>query len=553
MSKKENGKNCIDFSKDVAMLLKRVEISKDCTIYLPVDVIMGRYDGEDEIFETISGECYSNISDNIISADKKEFCFIDAFTDIELMDTFGGVDKCSYNDAIRNYARRYEKKIYINFAGEYVNGISKDHLFYEFRLDELASEKHDVKEMGDLLAYIKEVNKKVRELKDSLNSSLGKKRVLDSISANTEAFVTLYNNLVEPEEQYVKKGAKKILMQEDALNVTKTYPTKNPGSICKYIKSTIKGQDEKVEELVYGILRLERIKNNYPDKNAGVLLTGRTGTGKTKIVSILGQCLNRPVFVIDATQLSVPGYVGMSIEDFLQQLYNEVTDMKKIEKAIIVFDEIDKKGSSKNEDVSGKGVLNTLLKFLDGTTYKIKEGKTINTKNMIVIFSGAFSNVYDYGKTSKNIGFVNDEPTYTEIDTTEFMKKAQFPDESVGRFPVHVHLNDLTKDDLINILQNSKESDIEVQKRIFQEMGFRLEVSDDYYEKAAELAIKEKTGARSLQKIVQASTFNAFMWASNSLYDNPNNIDTILISAKTIESPENFELKKRTREKTHRL
>ena len=83
---------------------------------------------------------------------------------------------------------------------------------------------------------------------------------------------------------------------------------------------TVLEEDKKVEELVYGILRLERIKNNYPDKNAGVLLTGRTGTGKTKIVSILGQCLNRPVFVIDATQLSVPGYVGMSIEDFFSGL-----------------------------------------------------------------------------------------------------------------------------------------------------------------------------------------------------------------------------------------
>ena len=91
---------------------------------------------------------------------------------------------------------------------------------------------------------------------------------------------------------------------------------------------------------------------------------------------------------------------------------DEGKNLKRVEKAIIVFDEVDKKGSRDNYDVSGKGVLNQLLKFLDGTEYTIglneesvlqKTKVRISTNNMIVIFSGAFSNVYNAPKLLQTI------------------------------------------------------------------------------------------------------------------------------------------------------
>ena len=77
---------------------------------------------------------------------------------------------------------------------------------------------------------------------------------------------------------------------------------------------------------------------------------------------------------IDSTQLTTPGWVGRDIEEYLWKLYEECgRDKEKVEQAIIYFDEIDKKGSQRRDDHSKKGVLDLLLKFMDGTSYEACE------------------------------------------------------------------------------------------------------------------------------------------------------------------------------------
>ena len=79
--------------------------------------------------------------------------------------------------------------------------------------------------------------------------------------------------------------------------------------------------------------------NNH-EKN-GIMLTGSTGVGKTKLLSLISKYLNRPMIIIDSTQLTSPGYVGKDIEDYLWDLYESVgKDKDKAEKAIVFFDEI---------------------------------------------------------------------------------------------------------------------------------------------------------------------------------------------------------------------
>lgn len=57
--------------------------------------------------------------------------------------------------------------------------------------------------------------------------------------------------------------------------------------------------------------------------------------------------------IVDSTQLTMPGYVGKSIENSLWDLYVKCDkDKDKAEHAIIYFDEIDKKGSDSKSDVA---------------------------------------------------------------------------------------------------------------------------------------------------------------------------------------------------------
>ena len=77
-----------------------------------------------------------------------------------------------------------------------------------------------------------------------------------------------------------------------------------------------------------------------------------------------------PSVIVDTTQLTAAGYVGDNVTDSLVQLIIKANgDVEKAERGIVVFDEIDKKGSSSNSDISGKGALNGLLPYFQGSTY----------------------------------------------------------------------------------------------------------------------------------------------------------------------------------------
>ena len=130
-------------------------------------------------------------------------------------------------------------------------------------------------------------------------------------------------------------------------------------------------------------------------------------------MKLIAKHLDRPFFKIDATKLTIPGYVGTDIEEELWKLFVECGgDLDKAEHAIIFIDEIDKKGSDKKDDVSGKGVLNVLLPFIEGTEYDAVDSMKaptkkvrINTSNMIVILGGAYTDVYSNLVERNGLGF----------------------------------------------------------------------------------------------------------------------------------------------------
>ena len=352
----------------------------------------------------------------------------------------------------------------------------------------------------------------------------------------------------------IKKENEEVIEEQKVLKPKKVSKNKyiykdgliNADKLFKEVKKTLIAQDEPARRLIVEIARMD-LDNS---KNNGILLTGKTGVGKTELMKLISENLGRPFLTIDSTQLTSPGYEGKNIEQCLWELYKECNDNKEeAEKAIVFFDEIDKKGSNRKDDVGGRAVLNVLLKFLDGTIYKAApnmqaEGQMmavdIDTTNMIVIAGGAFTDVYDH-EIEKVIGFTNQKPKEYKPTVKDFVEKGMMTDEFMGRMPIIIRMNDLSVNSMKDILKKSRKSPIKVQKEKFKKVGVKLKFTDKALESIARKAKEQKTGARGLSGIVSNVTYKPF----DDCITYRDKYDTVTITDKTIEDNSDYKIKQK--------
>lgn len=290
------------------------------------------------------------------------------------------------------------------------------------------------------------------------------------------------------------------------------------------------GQEEAKRDIISAVYMNELTKGSL-NRNS-CLLIGPTGSGKTLITMTAAKCFNKPLVEIDMTQLSAPGYVGANLEDFLAQLIDiSGGDLEKAQNGIVVLNEIDKKGSESNGDVSGRGVLNCLLPFFEGTTYTVNyhERKVLfDTSNLTIFATGAFADlVKKKKKDSKNsIGFntgsfvsKNDDEdiSYVKIESEDLVEYGNIPRELVGRIPVITQLSGHTISSLKTILTESNVSPLLAEVAKLNSVGLDLSWKEDFLESAAQEAFKKKEGARSLKKVVEQAIKNARWYVFNNL------------------------------------
>jgi len=80
-----------------------------------------------------------------------------------------------------------------------------------------------------------------------------------------------------------------------------------------------------------------------------------------------------------------------------------------------------------------------------------------------------------------------------------------FITEFVGRLPVLVTLDELTKDDLVRILTEPKNAFVDQYKALFRMEKVNLNFSGESLVATAEKAIEQKTGARGLRTILEST------------------------------------------------
>ena len=169
--------------------------------------------------------------------------------------------------------------------------------------------------------------------------------------------------------------------------------------------------------------------------------------------------------------------------------------IRRAEEAGIIFiDEIDKiasgsrkGGGGSGPDVSREGVQRDLLPIVEGSTVNTKHG-VIKTDHVLFIAAGAF----------------------------HIAKPSDLIPELQGRFPIRVELNNLTREDFVQILKEPRNALTKQYQALFEAEQVSIDFTDDAIEEIAETAFVinaevENIGARRLHTVM-SRLLNEFLF-----------------------------------------
>ncbi len=170
-----------------------------------------------------------------------------------------------------------------------------------------------------------------------------------------------------------------------------------------------------------------------------------------------------------------------------------------------------------------------------------REQRTVNTRNILFIMSGAFGELAEIIKkrlTQQPIGF--GAQIRTEKDAANILRQVRSEDltrfgfeaEFIGRLPVVSVFENLTEPDLFDILKNPNNPVILSKKLDFAAYGIGIKFSDTVLKRLAGEAFAEGTGARGLVSAVE----RALLTFEKGLPSTP--IQTFAVTDTVLDAPE---------------
>ncbi len=246
----------------------------------------------------------------------------------------------------------------------------------------------------------------------------------------------------------------------------------------------------------------------WPDNH--VILAGKSGTGKSAMLKVLGRYLGIPVVEIDCSNLSPAGYRGINLTHVYNDLEERLVESGLTRPAVLIWEEIDKLRSTVDEAGRYREMIQVdSLRFLDGAL--CGSDGTLDPTRILCIGCGAFGGIDQIRNpdlvsrigfnSARNPSHGSGQYTPPSLDP-EHLVKFGLITEFVGRFSRFALLDPIDHTVMRRIITESESSVYRRKVEQFRLHGVRLSFDEGALNAVADLTMKHPVGARGLRLIL---------------------------------------------------